>query len=134
MRTGISFDPERDYTERAEEVSREFDLVEISVGEMAKEPGAIDVEQFTRVLETKDLGLIVHLPFRQPIATTVEEYNRAKLEYYERLLGFSSELGAEKAVVHCNLRWGQEKEKVREDLESQLERIKEMGKEKGVEV
>ncbi len=134
MHIGISFDPERDYVERAQEVSEKFDLVELSVGELAKDTGEIDLERLKEVLDRKGLEPIVHLPFRQPIATTVEEYNRAKLEYYRRLLELASELGAEKAVVHCNLRWGQEKDEVREELRSQIAAIKEQGEETGLEV
>ncbi len=131
MKLGISLGP------KPEEVSRvpeEFDFVEISIGEMEIAPEEIDTGQLKQDLEDRDLDLVVHLPFRQPIVTSVEEFNQAQKDYLERLLEFSSELGAEKAVVHANLRYGEDKEEMRERLEEQLGEISELGQEHGVEV
>lgn len=134
MKIGASLDPETVYHERIQQLPDVFDLVEFSIGELAKDPEMINVEKVTRALEENDLDLVVHLPFRQPIVTPVEEYNRAKIKYNERLIQFCSRLGAEKAVAHCNLRWGQDKEEVMENLKEQMRELQEIGEEHGVEI
>ncbi|MFB6191534.1 MAG: sugar phosphate isomerase/epimerase family protein [Candidatus Nanohaloarchaea archaeon] len=134
MRTGMAINPEDDFVEALEEVPDEFDFVEVAIGEMEKEPSGVDVEAWREGLEGKGLDLVIHLPFRQPLATTVEEYNRAKVEYIRGLLDLCQELGAEKAVLHSNTRYGEEKEDVRDTLRNQIELIDTAAGERGVEI
>ncbi|MFB6214068.1 MAG: sugar phosphate isomerase/epimerase family protein [Candidatus Nanohaloarchaea archaeon] len=134
MKTGMAINPEDDFLDRLDEVPDEFDFVEVAIGEMEKEPSGVDVEAWREGLEEKGLDLVIHLPFRQPLATTVEEYNRAKVEYIRELLELCEELGAEKAVLHANTRYGEEKEDVRETLRSQIELIDTAAEERGVEL
>lgn len=131
MRTGVSIGPKWEYVE---ELPEELDFVELSMGELEIDPEEIDSERFRDILDEKEFGLIVHLPFRQPLSTTVEEFNDAEIEYLDRLLEFSSELGAEKAVIHPNLRYGQDKEEVRKTLKRQVKKLSKAGERHGVEV
>lgn len=101
---------------------------------MEKNPEEVDKEQLQRDLKENNLELVVHLPFRQPLATTVEEFNQAQRKYLGRMIEFSSELGAEKAVVHPNLRFGQDKGEVRETVKEQMQEINKLGERNGVEI
>lgn len=94
----------------------------------------IDFEDLRQVLGQKNFDLIVHLPFRQPLATEVEEFNEAVINYLERLLEeLKSEIKVEKAVVHVNLR-DQDSEVEKQKLEQQVERLKEVGDRQEVEI
>lgn len=131
MKLGISLGPQPGEIER---VPEEFDFVELSIGEMEIPPEEVDVEAVKRDLEENELEIVTHLPFRQPLVTTVEEFNQSQKDYLRRLMKFSSDLGAEKVVVHANLRYGEDKEEIRETLEQQMTEIDEIGKEEGIEV
>lgn len=131
MEIGISIGPK---PEEVENVPEEFDFVELAIGEMEIPLEEIDTEKVKEDLEEKDLDLVVHLPFRQPLVTTVEEFNQAQKDYIRRLMQFSADLRAEKAVVHANLRYGEDKEEIRETLEKQMKEIDRIGKEENVEV
>lgn len=131
MKIGASVGPD---IEDVANVPKQFDFVEIAIGEREVAPEDIDVEQLESDLEQKDLGLVVHLPFRQPLATTVDEFNEALVDYYDRLLRFSADLGAEKAVVHLNLRYGQEFEDVEDKLHDQIKALKVLEERHGVEL
>lgn len=134
MKTGISMDPEDELLKRIEEVPEEFDFVEIGIGEMEKNPEEIEAGRLKEALDENNLELVVHLPFRQPLATTVKTYNQAKIDYIEELLKLTSELGAEKAVLHASLRFGEEKEELREKVVNQIERIDSIAESKGMEL
>ncbi len=130
MDIGVSVGP---LPENIEDVPESFDFVELSIGEHEVSPEKIDAEEVREVLEQKGLDLIVHLPFRQPLATTVPEFNDAALGYFDRLLEFSSKLGAEKAVIHANMRDRDSEEELKE-LTSQVEQVKELGEEHSIEI
>ncbi|MFB6147503.1 MAG: sugar phosphate isomerase/epimerase family protein [Candidatus Nanohaloarchaea archaeon] len=134
METGISIAPEKEFTEALEELPEGFDFVETSIGEMERDPENIDVEEWKEELEQRELDLVVHLPFRQPLATTVEEYNDAKLEYTRRMLELAGELDAEKAVLHANLRYGEEKEELEDTVKSQVELLDSYAERQGIEL
>lgn len=121
MKIGASVGPE---LERIPEIPEVFEFVEIAIGEMEVLVQEIDEEQLEKDLKQNDLGLIVHLPFRQPLATTVPEFNDAVFEYYDRLLSFCSRMEAEKAVVHLNTRHGEDREEVEEELKALIEELK----------
>ncbi|MFB6292485.1 MAG: sugar phosphate isomerase/epimerase family protein [Candidatus Nanohaloarchaea archaeon] len=130
MRLGVSIGP---FPESVEDVPSDFDFVELSIGEHEIDPEKIDREELEKVLDEKGFDLVVHLPFRQPLATTVPELNEANRDYLDRLLSFSSEFGASKAVVHANLRDPDSEEEL-EELESQVERVDELGTQHDIEV
>lgn len=130
MDYGVSVGP---MPEKVKDVPDEFDFVEISIGEKEIRPEEIDEKSLKEDLEEKDFDLVIHLPFRQPVATGVEELDQALINYFDRLLEFSEELGAKKAVVHPNMR-EEESERQATILEEQIERINWLGEEKNVEV
>ncbi len=134
MRIGLSVNPERDYPERISELPDWCEFVELAIGEGHKSLEQLDTEGIKSELEMKNLDLIVHLPFHQPLASTVGEYNRAKIKYNKMLLDRAAELGTEKAVAHCNLRWNQDKKEVREELENQISKLARLGEERGIEI
>jgi sugar phosphate isomerase/epimerase len=131
VKFGASVGPELEDIKKVPEV---FDFVEIAIGEMEVLIDEIDTEELEEDLEENSLDLVVHLPFRQPLATTVPEFNDALYEYYDRLLEFSAELGALKAVVHLNTRHGQDREDAREFLEKQVQELKVLEEKHGVEI
>lgn len=131
MRIGASVGPD---LEQIPDVPEEFEFVEIAVGEMEILVEDIDEEQLQEDLNSKDFGLIVHLPFRQPLATTVPEFNDAVFSYFHRLLKFCSRMEAEKAVVHLNTRHGQDREEVRGELEAVINEMKILEEKHGVEL
>lgn len=115
MRIGSSIGP---WPEKASEVPEEFDFVELIIGEDEVEPSEIDTEQLERTLEEKGFDLVIHLGFRQPLATQVGEFNSAVIEYFERLL-LELDMDVEKAVIHADSRRLDE-EALRERLEMQI--------------
>lgn len=131
MKLGVSTGPE---LEQISEMPENFDFAEISIGEREIEPGEIDIEELKSDLEEKGYGLVVHLPFRQPLATSVQELNKANLEYLGELIEFCSEIDASKAVVHVNIRYGEDIENVEEALERAVKRLMEKGRDEGVEI
>jgi sugar phosphate isomerase/epimerase len=130
MDIGVSVGPA---WEKVSEVPEEFDFVELSIGEKEVRPEEVDEEELRQQLEEQGLDLYIHLPFRQPVATEVSELNKALIDYFERLLEFSLELDAEKAVVHPNMR-EEESERQTEILEQQIKKLKASGDERGIEV
>lgn len=131
MKYGVSTGPE---LEQIREMPESFDFVEISVGEREIAPEEIDVEELKNDLEEKGYDLVVHLPFRQPLATSVERINDANIEYLGELIEFCSELDAKKAVVHINVRYGEEIENVEHSLERAVKRLMEKGREEDVRI
>lgn len=130
MDYGVSVGPEPG---KIEEVPEEFDFVELAIGEKEIRPEEIDEEGLKEALDEKGFYLVIHLPFRQPVATGVEELNEALINYFDRLLKFSASLDAEKAVVHPNMR-DEESERQQEVLEEQIRELKALGEEQGIEV
>lgn len=134
MEIGRALNPEKEYTGQIKDLSKKFGFIEIGFGEMEKQRQEIDEDKINQLRDKKDLGLIVHLPFRQPIATTVEQFNNAAIDYLEELTEYASSMGAEKAVVHANIRYGQDKEEVRETVISQMKKLDEIGEKNSVEI
>lgn len=92
------------YHEAIADQAEGFDFAEITIGEQEVAPENVDTATLQRRLAEKGLDLVVHLPFRQPLATTVDAFNDAVIEYFDTLLAFAGDLGAEKAVIHANMR------------------------------
>lgn len=130
MEIGVSVGPA---WEKVSEVPEDFDFVEISIGEKEIRPEEIDKEELKQDLEKQGLDLYIHLPFRQPVTTEVPELNEALIDYFDRLLEFSADLDALKAVVHPNMR-EEESELQEEILEEQVKKLKALGEEHGVEI
>jgi sugar phosphate isomerase/epimerase len=104
MKYGSSIDPEADLKEEIRRMPDDLDFLEIAIGEFDREIEGIDGEELREVLEAESYGLIVHLPFGQPFVTRIEEFNQAELNYLERVIEFSETAGAEKAVLHPDIR------------------------------
>lgn len=81
-----------------------FDFIELSIGERKLPVDDVDRDRLATVRDERDFGLVVHLPFAQPLATTVPELQRAHLDYLDRVLEAAADLGAEKAVAHASAR------------------------------
>jgi sugar phosphate isomerase/epimerase len=122
-----------DSVERLGATATGFDFVEFGLGEAAHLPGAIPQDRLRATLAELGLGLDVHLPFEQVVATPVPELNDAIVAHQERLLGLAATLGAEKAVLHGTVRDPHDLDQ-RETVATQLSRIAAAGEERGVEV
>lgn len=129
--TGISIGPQ---PERIAGVDGSYDFIELAIGEGEIEIEELDAERINQDLESKDLDLVIHLPFRQPLFTGVKEFDSSLIDYFDRLLDFSSTLEAEKAVVHVDCRYTVDIEKSIPELVNQMTLIHELGKKHGVEV
>ncbi|MFB6145038.1 MAG: sugar phosphate isomerase/epimerase family protein [Candidatus Nanohaloarchaea archaeon] len=116
-----------------EEIPDELDFIEFPLGEMENPPGEIDVEAINKILEEKDLDVTVHLPFRQPIVTTVKEFNQAEIDYLTRIVEKAVEFDAEKVVLHPNIRYGEETD-MTEDLKKQLSHLDRACDERDIEL
>ena len=110
-----------------------FDFVEFGLAEAADIPDAIDDEKLVETLDSFDLALDVHLPFKQVVATPIPEINEAIVTHKKRLLSWAGSVGARKAVLHGTVRDPHDTAQ-REFAATQLERIVEAGQEHGVEV
>ncbi len=132
MRIGVSLGPEGELTEKLE-IAKDADFVEFGIGEGERPIEEIDKDAVKEKLEEYDLDFVAHLPFRQVLATSVPELNEAVLEYHDRLLDFAEDLGAEKAVVHTDIR-GKEEDKEEELIPEQIRKLNEIGKEHDIEI
>jgi sugar phosphate isomerase/epimerase len=94
---GASIGPHLD---RIDSVPDTFDAVELALGEGERPIDRIDVGAVRDRLAAADLRPVVHLPYRQPIATAVPTIDDATLAYLDSVLGVAAALGAETAVAH----------------------------------
>lgn len=134
MKLGMSLGPEEDVVEQIQNLpEKELDFVEFAIGEKEQNPDDFDNEEVRQVLEKMDLGIVIHLPFRQPLATEVDELNQGYLNYQNRLMKTASELGAEKVVVHADLR-NQGREEEEEKFQGQIKKMMELGEENNLEI
>jgi sugar phosphate isomerase/epimerase len=93
-----------DRPDRIDRTPEQFEFVELSVGEHQLAIDDLDPAALRDRLDAGGLDLCVHLPFKQPLATTVPSLVEANLEYLVGLLDACEDLGAEKAVVHGTAR------------------------------
>jgi len=134
MELGVSLGPEGDLAEKIEDLpENEFEFIEFSLGEHERPIEDIDKTAVKEALEDQNFGLVAHLPFRQRLTTEIEEFNQAVLDYHKRLIKFSKELGAEKFVVHADMRDNDSEEEA-EIIPEQIKKLKEIGEENGVEI
>ncbi|PSQ41621.1 sugar phosphate isomerase/epimerase [Halobacteriales archaeon SW_12_71_31] len=117
-------------------IERDYDHVELSVGEGEVPVDEVDDDRLRASLDARDLDLVVHLPFRQPLATTVERVDRAAHDYLADLLAWAGDVGATKAVAHvAGRRHGLDRRTMtRERVVPAVERVAAAGREHGVEV
>jgi sugar phosphate isomerase/epimerase len=120
-----------DSLDRLEATAEGFDFVEFGLGEALDIPEAIDDAALDAALA--DRALVVHLPFKQDVATPVPEINDAIVAYQERLLEWAAARGARKAVLHATVRDPYDTG-LRETAAEQLARIVAAGEARDVEV
>jgi sugar phosphate isomerase/epimerase len=133
MKLGSSLGPEGDLKDKILEVPEEMEFIEFSIGEKERMPEEINQEEVREALEEKDFDLVVHLPFRQRLVTQIDEFNDAVLDYHKRLIKFSEELGAEKFVVHADMR-DNDSEEEEEIIVEQIRRLNEIGEKLNAEI
>lgn len=133
MKIGPSVGP---FPDTVDEIERDYDLVELSVGEGEVPVEEIDDDRLRATLAERDLDLVVHLPFRQPLATTVERFDQANRAYLEEILAWAGDVGASKAVVHVTgrARRTEPETLTRERVIPAVEAVAAAGGEHGVEV
>ena len=122
-----------DSLDRLEATAAGFDFAEFGLGEALDVPETVDDGRLEAALADHDQDLVVHLPFKQDVATPVPEINDAILAYQERLLGWAGDRGARKAVLHATVRDPYDTG-LRETAAEQLGRIVAAGERHGVEV
>ncbi len=122
-----------DSLDRLEATADGFDFAEFGLGEALDIPEAIDDDALDAALADHEQDLVVHLPFKQDVATPVAEINDAIVAYQERLLEWASARGARKAVLHATVRDPYDTG-LRETAAEQLSRIVAAGEARGVEV
>jgi len=122
-----------DSLDRLEATTEGFDFAEFGLGEALDIPESVDGAALDRALADHGLDLVVHLPFKQDVATPVPEINDAIVAYQERLLDWASDRGARKAVLHATVRDPYDTG-LRETAAQQLARIVAAGDARDVEV
>ena len=122
-----------DSLDRLEATAAGFAFVEFGLGEALDIPESIDDDRLDRALSDREQDLVVHLPFKQDMATPVAEINDAIVAYQERLLDWASARGARKAVLHATVRDPYDTG-LRETAAEQLARIVAAGEARGVEI
>lgn len=108
-----------------------FDFVEPSVGRRNVPLEDVDVERVRDDCEVAGVDVVVHLPLEQPLVNAVPELQSATHDYLERALDLAAELGAEKAVAHCDAGRGSLDAAL---LAESVARLDDAGDERGVEV
>lgn len=129
MQVGHTLGPSFDL----EPVPATADFVEPSVGEGERRVDVVDPHDFRERLDARDLGLTVHLPCQQPLATAVPEFDEAHLAYLDRVLGVAAKMGAAKAVAHATAR-DPAADRQRAALREQIRELDALGDDHGVEV
>jgi len=122
-----------DSIDRLEGTATGFDFAEFGLGEALDIPETVDDSRLDRLLADREQDLVVHLPFKQDVATPVPEINDAIVAYQERLLDWASDRGARKAVLHATVRDPYDTG-LRETAAEQLSRIVAAGEARGVEI
>lgn len=97
MNIGVSVGP---YVDRIDDLPESFSFVELAIGEGERPVSALDPAALSERLARRGFGATVHLPYRQPIATTVERIDAATLSYLGTLLAAAEDIGADTAVAH----------------------------------
>jgi sugar phosphate isomerase/epimerase len=101
MDIGASLGP---YLDRIDDLPTSFSFVEPAFGEGEQPLAGLDTTALADRLDDRGLGAVVHLPYRQPLATPVEAVDTATLEYLDRVLAAAAEIGATAVVAHPRTR------------------------------
>ncbi|SDG28527.1 sugar phosphate isomerase/epimerase family protein [Halorientalis regularis] len=123
MDIGVSVGP---YVDRIDELPGSFSFVEVAIGEGERPVSALDPAALSERLTTRGFGATVHLPYRQPLATTVERIDSATLEYFDTLLAAAAAMGADTAVAHPRSR-GSGRDHLADRMGSVVDRAEEHG-------
>ncbi len=122
-----------DSIDRLEATADGFDFVEFGLAEAADIPERIDDNRLQQACAERDVGLDIHLPFKQVVATPVPELNDAIVAHQQRLLSWAGAVGARKAVLHGTVR-NTSDTSLRPIFAEQVSRIVDIGADAGVEV
>jgi sugar phosphate isomerase/epimerase len=130
---GASVGPQVD---RVGSLPDRFEFVEVAVGEGEVPVADLNLPALRDRLDRAGLGLAVHLPFRQPLATTVDRLDDANEAYLRELLGVCGRLDATVAVVHLDTRQRRHSKRAvaRERLPERMCALAAAGADHGVEV
>jgi len=133
MNVGLSVGP---YLEQIPDSPSPYEFVEVGIGEGEVPLEDLDGEALLETLSTGGYDLVVHLPFRQPLATTVDRLDRANRAYLADLLATCGDLGAKRAVAHVTTRQRRRSPEAvaRERLPGTMRSVADAGAEHGVEV
>ncbi len=101
MQIGASVGP---YVDRIDTIPASFSFVEPAVGEGERPLDALDATALADSLDEHGFGAVVHLPYRQSLATPIGEIDTATIEYLDRVLSAAAEMGATTAVAHPSAR------------------------------
>jgi sugar phosphate isomerase/epimerase len=101
MQIGASIGP---YVDRIGTLPASFSFVELAIGEGERPLDGLDTAALADSLDKRGFGAVVHLPYRQPLATPVEEIDTATIEYLDRVLSAAAEMGATTVVAHPSAR------------------------------
>lgn len=123
MAYGTSIGPMPDHIAA---ITYDIDFIELAIGEHEIKPTELDIQTVQNDLQDHEAGLVLHLPFRQPMATGVEIFNEAFNSYINQLLTSMAPFQAEKAVVHASCRDPEDMDE-RKRLEEQIRQIKKIG-------
>lgn len=101
MDIGVSVGP---YLSRISSLPSRFDFVEIGLGEGEVPLEELDPSHVSAQLADSELGAVVHLPYRQPLSTPVDQIDAATVEYLDDVLAAARSVGVRKAVAHPSAR------------------------------
>ncbi|ERH09574.1 MAG: sugar phosphate isomerases/epimerase [halophilic archaeon J07HX64] len=101
MDIGVSIGP---YVGRIGELPERFSFVELALGEGERPLSAVDPDRVAGDLAAGGFEAVVHLPYRQPLATPVERIDTATREYLAEVLETAAAFGTTTAVAHPRAR------------------------------
>jgi len=101
MDIGVPVGP---YVDRIDALPDSFSFVELAIGEGERPLAAVDADQLADDLTAHGFGAVVHLPYRQPLATPVERIDMATQEYLAEVLETAAAINATTAVAHPRTR------------------------------
>ncbi len=101
IQVGASVGP---YIDRLDALPERFEFAEVAIGEGERPLGALEAGRVRDTLTENGLGATVHLPYRQTLATPVEDIDAATMEYLGEVLSVASGFGATTAVAHPSAR------------------------------
>jgi Sugar phosphate isomerases/epimerases len=101
MDIGASVGP---YLSRISSLPSRFDFVEIGLGEGEVPLKKLNSDHISAQLADLELGVVVHLPYRQPLSTPVDQIDAATIAYLDDVLAAAHSIGAKRAVAHPSAR------------------------------